>query len=79
MERRNARGRRVVVTGLGLVTPVGNEVESTWRALLNGENGIGTITAFEATEDFDVRIAGEVKDFRPEEYMERKEVRRTDR
>jgi 3-oxoacyl-[acyl-carrier-protein] synthase II len=79
MERHNPNGRRVVVTGLGLVTPVGNDVESTWGALLSGKSGAGPITQFEATEQFDVRFAAEVKDFEPERYMDRKEVRRTDR
>lgn len=68
-----------MVTGLGLVTPIGNDVASTWSALLAGKSGAGLITAFDATDDFDVRFACEVKGFEPEEYMERKEVRRTDR
>lgn len=71
--------RRVVVTGVGLVTPVGNDVESTWRALREGVSGGGPITQFEATEDFDVRFACEVKGFEPERYMDRKEIKRTDR
>jgi 3-oxoacyl-[acyl-carrier-protein] synthase II len=79
MERLNPNGRRVVVTGLGLVTPVGNDVESTWDALLAGKSGAAPITQFEATEQFDVRFAAEVKAFEPERYMDRKEVRRTDR
>ncbi|MEJ2546965.1 MAG: beta-ketoacyl-ACP synthase II [Gemmatimonadota bacterium] len=69
---------RVVVTGLGLVTPVGLDVESTWSALLAGESGAAPITQFDAT-DFPVRFACEVKDFDPELYMERKEARRADR
>src|SRR5690606_32255676 len=71
--------RRVVVTGVGLVTPVGLDVETTWSSLLAGRSGAGTITHFDATSDFDVRFACEVKGFEPEQYMERKEVRRTDR
>lgn len=70
---------RVVVTGLGLVTPVGNTVEDAWSALLAGTSGAAPITQYEVTEDFDVHFACEVKDFRPEDYLERKEVRRTDR
>jgi 3-oxoacyl-[acyl-carrier-protein] synthase II len=72
-------GHRVVITGLGLVTPVGNDVDSTWAALLAGTSGAAPITQFEATEDFSVRFACEVKGFDPEQHMDRKEVRRTDR
>lgn len=80
METRRANGRnRVVITGLGLVTPVGNDVESSWSALLAGTSGATTITQFEPTDDFDVRFACEVKGFDPEEYMDRKEARRADR
>jgi 3-oxoacyl-[acyl-carrier-protein] synthase II len=70
--------RRVVVTGLGLVTPVGNEVESTWQALLDGRSGAGPITRFDASEH-DVRFACEVVGFDPHDYLDRKEVKRTDR
>ncbi len=75
-----ARGaRRVVVTGLGLITPVGNDVQSSWRALLAGTSGAGPITHFDATPDYDVRFACEVKGFEPEQYLERKEAKRMDR
>jgi 3-oxoacyl-[acyl-carrier-protein] synthase II len=70
--------RRVVVTGLGLITPVGIGVEETWSALVSGKSGIGPITLFDAST-FPTRIAGEVKGFEPEKYMDRKEVRRNDR
>ena len=70
--------RRVVVTGLGAVTPVGNDVESTWESLVEGRSGIGPITAFDAS-DLEARIAGEVKDFRATDYLEPKEARRMDR
>lgn len=70
--------RRVVVTGTGLVTPVGLDVPSTWEALLAGRGGAGPITHFDAT-DFSVRFACEVKDFQPADYIDRKEVKRTDR
>lgn len=78
MDTRTPQGHRVVITGLGLVTPVGNDVETTWRALLDGTSGAGPITQFD-TDGFDTRFACEVKGFDPEQYMDRKEVRRADR
>ena len=74
----DSRGRpRVVITGAGLVTPCGNDVESTWRALVAGESGIGPITRFDC-EQYDTRIAGEVKDFDPKALLGNKEARRND-
>ncbi len=70
-------GRRVVITGLGVVSPVGSSVEKFWENLTAGKSGIGRITKFNP-EGFPVQIAGEVKDFDPLEYFDRKEVRRTD-
>lgn len=70
--------RRVVVTGIGWVTPLGRGVEHVWSSLLAGKSGIGTITRFDAAA-FPVRIAGEVKDFNAEDWLERTEARRTDR
>jgi 3-oxoacyl-[acyl-carrier-protein] synthase II len=70
--------RRVVVTGMGAVTPLGNDVETSWRAAVEGRSGIGPITRFDATE-FDSRIAGEIRDFNAEEYVPAKELRRMDR
>ena len=70
--------RRVVVTGLGLVTPVGLDVEETWDALIEGRSGGAPITQFDAS-DQSVQFACEVKGFDPEQYMDRKEVRRADR
>jgi 3-oxoacyl-[acyl-carrier-protein] synthase II len=70
--------RRVVVTGLGAVTPVGNTREEFWKRLIAGESGVAPIMAFDA-RDFDCRIAAEVKDFKPEELIGRKEARRMDR
>ena len=67
--------RRVVVTGLGLVTPVGNSVEATWSALLEGQNGADYIKKFDA-EKFTTRFACEVKDFDPLNYVEKKEARK---
>jgi 3-oxoacyl-[acyl-carrier-protein] synthase II len=70
--------RRVVVTGLGAITPLGIGVEKNWQSLCQGESGISMITRFDAT-DFGTRIAGEVKDFNPQDFMDRKLVQRTDR
>jgi 3-oxoacyl-[acyl-carrier-protein] synthase II len=71
--------RRVVVTGVGAVTPLGNTVDATWNALLKGECGIDTITAFDTT-GYDTKIAGEVKNFDPTPaFPSPKEVRRSDR
>lgn len=70
--------RRVVVTGMGAVTPVGNTVESLWESLLAGKNGIAPITLFDTTE-YKAKLAGEVKDFNPTDYMEKSEVMRSDR
>jgi 3-oxoacyl-[acyl-carrier-protein] synthase II len=70
--------RRVVVTGMGAVTPIGNNRHDFWRRLIAGESGVGPITAFDAA-DFATQIAAEVKDFKPEELIGRKEARRMDR
>lgn len=70
--------RRVVVTGLGAITPLGNDVQSTWEGLRTGRNGIGPITQFD-TEKFKAKLAAEVKDFDPADYLEVNEILRTDR
>ena len=71
--------RRVVITGLGVVTPVGNDLETFWRHLRDGVSGIGRIQAFDTT-GYDCQIAGEVRDFEPKNYFRNpKDVRRTDR
>jgi 3-oxoacyl-[acyl-carrier-protein] synthase II len=70
--------RRVVVTGMGMVSPVGVGVEESWQALVAGKSGIGPITLFDAST-FPTRIAGEVRGFEPDKFMDRKEVRRNDR
>jgi 3-oxoacyl-[acyl-carrier-protein] synthase II len=69
--------RRVVVTGVGLVTPLGTGTESVWKRILNGESGISTITRFDTTR-FDTKIAGEIKEFNAEDYMPHKEVKKVD-
>lgn len=68
--------RRVVITGLGLVTPLGIGVDETWTALCKGQSGIAEITCFD-TSGFDTRIAGEVKGFRAENFLLKKEAKRT--
>ena len=70
--------RRVVVTGLGAVTPLGNDVPTTWSKLIAGESGIDRITLFDPSP-FTVQIAGEVKNFDPLNYVEKKDARRMDR
>jgi 3-oxoacyl-[acyl-carrier-protein] synthase II len=79
MRNGNGHRRRVVVTGMGLLTPVGNDLPSSWQALKAGVSGGGPITLFDATEDYDVRFAAEVKGFAVENYLERKEAKRMDR
>jgi 3-oxoacyl-[acyl-carrier-protein] synthase II len=75
----NGWKHRVVVTGMGLVSPVGNDLPSSWDALLSGISGAGPITRFEASEEFTTRIACEVKGFDPLAYLDRKEIKRNDR
>jgi len=69
--------KRVVVTGLGCLTPVGNNVGDFWQSITAGKHGFGEITKFDAS-DLKVRIAGEIKDFNPEEYIEKSDIRKTD-
>jgi len=70
--------RRVVVTGIGILSPLGNTLETAWQNLAAGKTGIAPIQRFDAS-NLEVRFAGEVKDFNPEDYMARRDVRRTDR
>ncbi|HUI36310.1 MAG TPA: beta-ketoacyl synthase N-terminal-like domain-containing protein, partial [Gaiellaceae bacterium] len=67
-----------MVTGLGALTPLGNDVASTWQALVDGRSGAGEITQFDSS-DYAVHFACEVKGFDPTEYIERKQARRMDR
>lgn len=73
-----ASKRRVVITGVGLLTPLGIGVEPSWRGVVDGRSGIGPITQFDAA-DFTSRIAGEVEGFNPEDWIEPKEIKKMDR
>src|SRR6267378_1733198 len=75
---RDGERRRVVVTGLGMITPLGGSVAKTWDGIRAGRSGIGPITRFDTT-GLETTIGGEVRDFDPLEYMDRKEARRADR
>jgi 3-oxoacyl-[acyl-carrier-protein] synthase II len=70
--------RRVVVTGLGAVTPLGADIDTSWRRLVAGEGGAGPITAF-ATSGHSVRIACEASDFEPQRWLDRMTIRKIDR
>ena len=73
-----SNNRRVYVTGIGVISPLGLDTESTWASVSEGKSGIDLITAFD-TESFDTKFAAEVKGFDPESYLDRKEARRMDR
>ncbi|MBU3022722.1 beta-ketoacyl-ACP synthase II [Aestuariibacter sp. A3R04] len=70
--------RRVVVTGMGMLSPLGSTVEGTWTRLLNGESGIGDITLFDCS-NYSTRFAGQVDNFDPQDYIEKKETKKMDR
>lgn len=70
--------RRVVITGMGVISPVGNNVSAFWESLKSGKSGVGPITRFDASE-YACKIAAEVKGFNPEDYIDKKEARRMDR
>ena len=70
--------RKVVITGMGMLTAVGNDRESSWKALVSGTNGVADIKEMD-TEGFKTRFAGEVKDFDPHKCMDPKEARTADR
>ncbi|MFB1081375.1 beta-ketoacyl-ACP synthase II [Jeotgalibacillus sp. JSM ZJ347] len=70
--------RRVVVTGLGMVSPLGNDVETTWKNIVDGKSGVGELTRLNQ-EDFPAKAVAELKDFNIEDYIERKEARKMDR
>ncbi len=75
---KQAQHRRVVITGVGLVSPLGIGTEETWQGLIEGRSGIGPITRFDASE-YPTRIAGEVKGFDAADFLERKEIKKSDR
>ncbi|HLB94770.1 MAG TPA: beta-ketoacyl-ACP synthase II, partial [Nitrospiria bacterium] len=77
MNHEQSQKRRVVVTGLGLVTPLGTGVQKTWKAICAGVSGVGKIEKFDPAQ-LPVRIAGEVKDFDPADYIEKKEIKKMD-
>ena len=70
--------KRVVITGIGAVTPVGNDTDTMWTNILAGKSGIGPLSRINADE-FPVKVAGELKDFNPEDFLDRKDVRKMDR
>src|ERR1044071_5388611 len=69
--------RRIVVTGLGVITPLGTGVDKTWKGICAGESGISRITKFDPAA-YDSQIAGEVKDFDPAQFIEKKEIKKMD-
>ncbi|MEJ5301051.1 MAG: beta-ketoacyl-ACP synthase II [Thermodesulforhabdaceae bacterium] len=77
MVEKEKKKRRVVITGIGLVSPLGIGIEENWQALIEGRSGIGPITRFDAS-NYQTRFAGEVKNFNPEDFMPKKEVRKLD-
>ena len=70
--------KRVVVTGLGALTPIGNTIDEFWKSLINGKSGAAPITHFDAT-NFKTRFACEVKNFNPTDFLDRKEARKMDK
>jgi 3-oxoacyl-[acyl-carrier-protein] synthase II len=77
MVEKEKKNRRVVITGIGLVTPLGIGIEENWQALIKGRSGIGPITRFDASS-YQTRFAGEVKNFNPEDFLPKKEARKLD-
>jgi 3-oxoacyl-[acyl-carrier-protein] synthase II len=72
------KDRRVVVTGIGALTPIGNNLQEYWNALIEGKSGAAPITLFDAS-NFKTRFACEVKNFQPTDFLEKKEARKLDR
>ena len=69
--------RRVVITGMGAITPIGNNLKDFWEGMLQGKNGVGLITKFDTT-NFETKFAAEVKNFKPEDYLDKKSIKRLD-
>ena len=69
--------RRIVITGIGMVSPLGTGNDKTWQALLAGKSGVDRITRFDVS-DYPCKIAGEVRDFNPEDWIEKKEIKKSD-
>ena len=74
----NADGRRVVITGMGMLTPLGIGVDANWEAIQAGRSGIGPITGFEDIESFSSRIAGQIDGFNPQDFIDAREVKKMD-
>jgi 3-oxoacyl-[acyl-carrier-protein] synthase II len=73
-----SKAQRVVITGVGVLSPIGNDAKTSWENALNGVNGIDKITRID-TDPYNVHLAGELKDFNIENFIEKKEARRMDR
>ena len=69
--------RRVVITGLGILSPLGNKIEQLWSSILKGESGVSEITSFD-TSNNETKFAATIKNFEPEQYLDKKEIRRLD-
>ena len=69
--------RRVVITGLGILSPLGNKIEQVWSSILKGESGVSEITSFD-TSNNETKFAATIKNFEPEQYLDKKEIRRLD-
>ena len=78
MASRNGNGTRVVVTGMGAITPIGNSVPDFWNAAVAGTSGIDILTQFDHSQ-YPIHMAGEVKGFDPEDHMDRRDARRMGR
>src|SRR4051794_2703148 len=77
LNRSPKQQKRVVVTGIGAITPLGLTIQDSWTNALKGQSGIGPITKFDTTA-FDVKFAGEIKGFSPDKYIEKKEQKKMD-